>query len=732
MTYLHHHRACNARRSGVASIVTAMMLGVTTPLLLMAQTSSPVDAGSDSDNIIYGEEFFSGHNVTTAEEILRRIPGVAAMLDDSDSGFDDQRRGFGSDGDQILINGRRLAGKSNEIISALRRIQISNVARVELLRGTSNDIDVRSDGVVVNIILKEELANTTAGSAMLAAQLNQYGAFDLDGAVNYNGELGKLSYFVGLDKVSVSQDGRGGFTRRNRDELYFYPTGEIMQVRDFRADRDMDEYTFAANSTYAFDRGDNLQLNVLVKPSSSKEEETIPFTEFAVDGAVQLSAIDLRSEIVESRLEWEIGGTYERPLGDGNNLKILSVYTYDETDDVNSRNQLTAGELTEISRNPSSVQLTEAILRSSFFKSLSSKQTLELGAEVARNSLQQTIEVFFDLDDDGIADQIDIFDPSSTVEEIRTEAFANHNWTLSDRWTASSSLVFENSQISQRGVNIDSESQFDFLKPRFDIRYTRNSADQYRLKIERTVSQLNFGNFVPRYDVRQDRFTAGNPGLRPETAWEYEISAEHRLENDQGVVAARIFYNDIQDRIESVAIDLDGDGDFDPASGNIGDAREYGAELSFSIRMTKIGVPNLLVAGRFLARDSSVTDPFTGLERKMTAPQDYLIDFSVRHDVTASNSSYGATYKLDGGEFIRSEWREYRYFERGPEITAFVEKKFGPRWTLRFDAMGLAQNKRERNRIIFADNAEIGTVRRTEYYKENRDRRYTISLTATF
>jgi len=740
MGYWHHNRTGNAGRSSetwlLASVITVLTISVITSPPLMAQANSATGAELDSSNIVYDAEFFSKHNVTNAEEILRRIPGVAAMLDSSDPqpgpGNNQPQRGFGSDGDQILINGRRLAGKSNEINSALRRIQIDNLARVELLRGSTNDVDVRSDGVIVNIILKDDQAITASGSAMLAAQLNQYGALDFDGALNYNGELGKLSYFLSLERTTISQASRASFTRRTRDEKYFYPAGELLQDRDYRADRGMDEYTFAANSTYAFDNGDHLQLNVLVKPTDSKVEETIPFDEFAIDGSTQLSAVDLRNEIVDGKLEWEIGGTYEKPTGNGSNLKILSVYTFDEAPALSSRNQLTAGDLTEISRNLSNVQQTEAILRGSYYKPLSNRQTLELGAEAARNSLQQTIDVFFDLDDDGVAEQIDIFDPSSTVKEIRTEVFANHNWTLSDRWTASSSLVFEKSQISQRGVNIDSETQFDFLKPRVDIRFAPNPADQVRFKIERTVSQLNFGNFVPEYDIRQDQFTAGNPGIRPETAWEYEVSAEHRLKDDQGVIEARLFYNDIQDRIESVAIDLDDDGDFEPASGNIGDAREFGAELSFSVRMTRFGVPNFLLAGRFLVRDSSVTDPFTGLDRKMGTPQDYLVDLSIRHDVTAANISYGASYTLNGGKLIRSEWREYRYFSRGPQIDAFVEKKFGTQWTLRFDAMGLTQNKRERTRTVYSDNAMIGTVGRTEFYKEDRDRRYTISLTSTF
>lgn len=687
----------------------------------------------DSSKIVYGPEFFSAYNVTTAEDILRRIPGVATMLDGSNStNPDEQRRGFGSSGDQILINGRRLAGKSNEISSALRRIQVQNLARVELLRGTSNDVDVRSDGVIVNVILKESEATTSSGSAKVAAQLNESEFSEFDGAVNYNGELGRLSYFVSLEKNSISTDQRSGWTTRYRDEQYFYPTGELMESRDSEANREMTEYTLAANSTYNFDNGDRLQLNALFKPSSSDERDEAAFTEFDVDGAPVASGVDIRGRDTDPEDEWELGGTYERGVGRDGSLKVLTLYNHRDTGTLEARDELVDDQLFEVIRNLSDVVQTEAIVRSSYYRPLTSSQTIEIGGELARNTLEQTIDVFFDQDGDGTVERIDIFNPSSKVEESRSEIFVNHNWTLTDRWTASSSLVVENSEITQSGADLNNSASFDFVKPRVDIRFAPNPADQLRFKAERTVSQLNFENFVPAYDIRNDRFTAGNPDLRPETAWEYEVGFEHRLPDDQGVIEARVFYNDIQDRIESVAIDVDNDGELDPANGNIGDASEYGGELRFSIRMARFGLPDLILDGSYLRRKSEVIDPFTGLERKMATQEDYLAELGIRHDVSDRNLSYGANYKHNGGTNVRSEWREYRQFSRKPEVTAFVEKRFNTRWTLRLDALSLTNNERERDRIIFADNATAGTIARREFFTESRGRRYTISLTATF
>jgi hypothetical protein len=494
----------------------------------------------------------------------------------------------------------------------------------------------------------------------------------------------------------------------------------------------MAEYSLSANTSYEFPSGDALHLNALVKPTRINLVDVTPYREYALDGTPILTAIDLRGRSDDPKLEWELGGNYERQIGADGNLKVLWVYNHDDTSAEEYRNRVVDDDLFEVSRNLSEVLETEAIVRGSVFWPVSSAQTLETGAEIAENTLDQTIEVFFDLNGDGTAEQADIFAPSSEVTEIRSEIFANHSWSRSQRWSAATSLVYENSKITQRGIDINNSSQFDFIKPRLDIRFSPNASDQLRVRVERTVSQLDFSNFVPRYQIRQDRFSAGNPNLRPETAWEYEVGIERRLADDQGVIEARAFYNDIQDRIESVAIDLDGDGNLDPASGNIGSATEYGAEFLFAIRMTSFGLPNLIVDGRYLTRSSNVTDPFTGQKRSMAVANEYEVELGIRHDMPDRGLSYGMRYVHDGGKLIRSEWQEYRSFSRKPELDAFIELRFASRWTLRVDALGLTQNKRQRDRYVFEDGATIGTLSRSEHFHETRDRRLLLSLTARF
>lgn len=155
----------------------------------------------------------------------------------------------------------------------------------------------------MNIVLKEGSEPTSSGAATLAAQLTENACPVLDGEFICNSEINKLTYFVGLEKNSVSLEGPNSYSRKTRDEVYFFPTGELMQVRNQITDLMMEEYSFTANSAYHFKHGDELRINALVKPSSSDELAIASFSEFDIDGMPGLSAIDITTSVVDEQLE---------------------------------------------------------------------------------------------------------------------------------------------------------------------------------------------------------------------------------------------------------------------------------------------------------------------------------------------------------------------------------------------------------------------------------------------
>ena len=134
----------------------------------------PFEIFAQEDNkIVYDQAYFKQYNVTNAADAIKRIPGIENLSSGNNSenyepGGNNKRRGFGSSGTQILINGERQSSKSNNIIKTLERINAGSLIRIEVIRGTEAGLDVRSDGVIVNIIVD---GNLSKGSGTWSASV---------------------------------------------------------------------------------------------------------------------------------------------------------------------------------------------------------------------------------------------------------------------------------------------------------------------------------------------------------------------------------------------------------------------------------------------------------------------------------------------------------------------------------------------------------------------------------
>ena len=127
---------------------------------------------------------------------------------------------------------------------------------------------------------------------------------------------------------------------------------------------------------------------------------------------------------------------------------------------------------------------------------LTPRQTLTVGAEGARNTLTQDIDVFFDLNRDGRLEEIAIPTAFARVQEIRGEVFATHSWRVTSKLSVDSALRFEMSRITTNYPGIPVR-MLKYVKPRIDARYQLTRLDRLRLRVEATVGQLDFTTFVP-------------------------------------------------------------------------------------------------------------------------------------------------------------------------------------------------------------------------------------------
>jgi len=673
-------------------------------------------ASADGGTVTYEAAFFEPYQAVNAADMLRWVPGGAALLPDDSGGGQQDKRGFGSGGDQILINGKRISGKSNDISSAIQRIQADVVTRVEVIRGTSAGLDVRSEGTLINIVLAEDISG---GSGSWQVHSGFYGGDpQYDGLVSYSSAAAGFNYLVSAEFGPYN---RG--QQEDRVDRFYDPSDTLYERQDISRPELKEELVLSLSGGRELRNGDLLNVNARIEDLSEEQVETTRVTAIGNPQTGRLENISL-----EDGLAWELGGDLENSIGASGVLKTRAIYT-SKTGDESERVSLSSsvpGNVPSESLVLSDSLATESILRSSYSWPLADRQNLELGLEAAINTLEKDVQLFAILAD-GMLDPIDVFNSDSDVEENRYEFFSTHFWQVRDDVALESALNFEYSKIEQVGADIDNARSFTYVKPRFDLRWDLTEASQLRGSVERTVSQLNFDDFVANFNNDDDQINAGNPDLEPEKAWEWKLSYERRLANDGGVLEGQFFYNQIADHIDRVAAT-----DIISAPGNIGDAKLYGVNLKGSWRLAPLGLDGAVIDAEYRFQDSETVDPFTGETRPMKwKPQHrYVVKF--RHDIT----DWKLNYTVDLEWFSERFRSDITYRDRSrsltPRLNATAQYRLTDSLLLWADARLVLDDRIERVRDRYDGNIGDGVLLRTEVREQWKRSAFIVGLRGQF
>lgn len=582
--------------------------------------STSANARVDEDGTVrYDQAYFANYKAVTLEDMLKNIPGGTAIV----SGLRQSRyggnRGFGSSGAQVLINGKRMAGKANDMAKNLTRIQASQVDYVELIRGNAEGLDIRNEGVLINVVLKSGADNKS--STFIQTKLDYTKGFNPtpSGQIAHNGKQGNVTYGM---SYQLSR------WRRVKDafEDVLNPDLTIDQYRPFTSYKDRFGHTVTGN--IGIDMGDMgvFRLNGLFEDSQYDEDIREDF--FNVDDAGARTFFAYEDTVFDFKGDkLEIGGDYEKSFGKIGNLKALFVINKGNNLNSQIQDHIENGDTSNNYDSSSDSTQKEQIFRASMTTQITEGQSLEYGGEGAFNTLDKA--QLFETAADDIA----------LVKEDRYEVFATHNFTISDVISLQSSVTGEFSKVFQDREGVTNTRKYNFLKPRFELRYDITGSDQIRFSSDRKVSQLNLNNFVASLNIADDSINFGNPNLVPEKTWTYAVSYEKRLANDGGSFEAKLSYEDITDHIDRIQIGEPGD--VTSGVGNIGDAKRWRFDFKGNARLGFMGLPTAVLSMTYRYMDPKTTDPFTLLERPMSSWNPHYLAFDFEHNIPEWDFKYG-------------------------------------------------------------------------------------------
>lgn len=669
---------------------------------------SAPDAGKVEENcfqnscvISYQAAFFDRYNPITALDMLRNLPGF--QIDNGDGS-----RGFGGSAGNVLINGERVAAKSETASDVLRRTSVSAVERIDLIRGQTGGLDLRGQSIVANVILKEDVGGSAAWLLRSTINLPSPGIFPL-GRLSYSDKLGALSYTVGgeLERTQFRSEGPerllgGDGTLRERRNEVFEQKG-FRGEASLNAQLDIGQTAIRLNASVGYSEDEGGEISERV-PTDARP------TRFVLQGDE------------EEEQSFEIGGDIERPFGDSVVAKFIGLYRSDEEIEGGSRSagaSIDAAALSTVTR--SETLDTESILRMELDYSGIDGHIIEVSAEGAVNRLDSVFSLFAD-DGMGLAPQ-DVPGAVTQVREVRGDFSISDSWSLGPVGF-DSVVAAETSSIEQTG-GFEASRSFFFMKPSLTATYAPNQAMQFRMRALREIGQLDFSDFVSSTDLGDEELELGNPDLAPETAWTIDASLERRF-GDIGVVTVTAFYDWISDVEDILPI-----GDGLEVPGNIGAGVRRGFRAEGAAPLNALG----LVGGRLdfsgEYQFSEVMDPVTGEMRRLSDERGWEAAVEFRQDLSAQQWAWGWDVNFyDERVFFGLDERNAR--RSTPDFNAFVETTKLAGMRIRLNMENLLNEGGDRDRTVFDGVRGIAPVRFRERRERNSGREVVLSFSGNF
>ena len=637
---------------------TAKLLTQSASVLAFMVVASPVQAQdnaveSSASNLQPRAE--NGRQIYEATQFVRFAPQTALDMVSQIPGFSITEvsgdRGLGEASQNVLINGQRVTGKSNDARTALARIPVSSVVRLEVADAATFGVS-GINGQVVNIIAKE---GGLKGNFAYRAELRErLGLNPRQGEINLSGKLGKGNFTLGVNNNGGFQGGGWG------EEFTRDPNGQLLYTRAINSINRGDRPRVAGSYSLKADNGNSLNLNGALELFRFRRRQD--YDRFA-PGTADIFEL---SRGKEDELNYELGGDYEVGLGKGR-LKLIGFHRFEDSQFSSEfRRDFTDGKVSTGQRFDRVVIEGESVLRGEYSWK-TGKSDWQVSLEGALNYLDAESELFALTG--GNYQPVPAPGATARVEEKRAQSILNYSRPLSASLSIQSSLGGEYSQLSQSGANGLTRT---FIRPKGSVSLNWKASPNLTIssKIQRKVGQLNFGDFLASVDVQNNNNNSNNPQLVPPQSWLLENEANWSL-GKAGSIKFKLDAEAISELVDQIPISAT-----EEAVGNLpNSAKRLRGEINGSFVLDAIGFKGAKFDTVLALQTTSVRDPLLLTNRPISNRGRFYWSLDFRHDIPDTQWAWGLYAENNGDNgFYRLDYYS-RDFRTGPFTLAFIEHK---------------------------------------------------------
>jgi outer membrane receptor protein involved in Fe transport len=651
-----------------------------TLLMILAQAaaaSAPAATPAPAQPAVasYPATFFAALNSANAYDMVGRIPGFT--LDTGAS-----VRGYEGAAGNVLIDGQRPSSKSDSIDQLLLRIPISQVERIDVIRGGAPGIDMQGKTVLANVIRKKN-----AGFRGLIALAD--GVVVEDGR---NGPSMRLEASGGRDGRSWEVSARRGFGiddgTGDGAEVKVDPTGKLIGKNAITS-KAGGWQNIAAGSYEMPLAGGQFRVNGRYFTNDYRLRET---DDFEIPAGQQN-----RDRFQDKEDDTEIGARYSRAFGARTNVELVGLRTTKDETVTDDFSQHPGPRDVFVLDRYSTETIGRAVLKF--------RQTPELSWEAGGEAADNTLDSKTHLAENGAP--IALNAANVQVEEKRWEGFVKSTWQVTKTLSLEGAIRQEGSTITSQG-DVKLSKSLSYTKPRVAVTWAPSDTWQVRLRVEREVGQLNFDDFVAKSSLNTSTVTSGNPDINPQQAWAAEAAVERRFWGAGSLILTGRHYK-ITDAVDRAPIFLP-DGSFTDAPGNIGNATKDEIEAEITLPLDKLGLKGAQLKGNVTKRWSEVTDPTTRQKREFSNLRPLEWEAHFAQPLPRWRANWGF-------DFFDNMWRQTFYRADVIEtqklkiyVTPFIEWKPRPDLQIHFEIQNLGARGLRNTRKVYAGPRNLAPV----------------------
>ncbi len=676
--------------------------------------SGPAAASGSSpgtDGRIFEANFFAAHAPVSALDMIAQLPGF--VLSEGDT----SRRGLADSFGNLLIDGARPSNKSVPLSTVLRRIPAATVLRIELVQGDMSGMERHGHARLANIVLRQNSGQS--GSYQFLLQHMADGRVMPLGSASITHPFERGEFTAGLE-ISLWS------ARESRRRLGTNATGAPL-YRSEETDQVLDRgVTPTLSLDLEMEDGASLRLDADMY-FWTYHRAVFRTGESADPGGYTPSQF-LSSQTRDHGANHRLAGSYERRISANLTSQTIALASQEIMENGPERVETFLPETgflrAEIVRF--SDRQEEYALRQNFTWQPAEYHSVSFGAETALNRGDTRLAISLETRGPSSATELPV--SVSLIEEVRSEVFAEHVWTINPRAAITSGLRWEYSQLSLDG-DARQDRDFAYLKPSVTLDYSWNDRHRARLSLRRDVDQLRFSKFANSVDLTDNSSTIGNPDYVPQNLWIAELEFERRW-GESGAVLLRLDRSWARDLDDWIPVQS-GTRVFD-APGNIGDGTRWRAKLELSTDLVAFGLDNAQFDLAYTFQHTNVSDPLTLQDRSWSGTRDHVVSLEFRQSLPARQLAWGWEY----------DWRTPATTYRAQEIwrdgyptgalDIFLETSRWGHSTLRAGVREVIEADRDRQRVFFAGSRASGLIARTENRTSTHGPLVYLELTGSF